>query len=250
MVKQRKKRFSDPLAILFCLYILFHLRYATAFLVSIFIFIYWFYSFKFRYLGLLMKQAMQIGITTALLVVVLVMLNISLLRTSKISLLQDFANVYEFYQDHSGEKAKGTSIGMMLKASDNLMVNLLGLIYTYLSPIPPLVFKDFNFQNAFMGLGNIMWYVIAMAFPLAVIRLRQGHKFSKLLIIVAVVLIFTLIVVYLTSGNSRHILFLHPLIVLFALVYIKRYKSEFMYASVFFFLMGMLLSVAYFVFKS
>ncbi len=218
------------ISITILLSLLFELRGASAALAIVFMITYWASALRIKQITIYNKWLSIVMIILVLATsIYLVSGNLNVLKNSDVDLFKRIVNTVNFYQAHSLEQASNDSFGSILKQSNNPIIFLLLLVYTYLSPVPPEFIKTFNLKTVFMGVGNILWYVVAPVFIGGYFQLTKDKSLRSILHAVVVTLVISLIVVSMTSGNPRHLYFLHPLIILFVVAYIIRYPLSFLH---------------------
>jgi len=121
-------------------------------------------------------------------------------------------------------------------------------VYFYLSPVPPVFIKNFNIVNVFLGVGNILWYIVS---PLYFIHSFQLRKTSNIVFIKSFFwfLILVLIMVGTATGEQRHLLFLYPIVFLFSIDYVLNHKQQFYTYLMSFFFIGIFSVLIYILLK-
>ena len=232
------KSFIKKLVLIFVLIItVFYIRKASAVFISMFIFIYALFNTRNSYIVFFIYRIVPV----VMVLILAVFFTAMQLPTPKIapahSDVLNYVNyITNYYRELATSESAHNSIGLRLRLSNNPIVVFIYHIYFYFSPIPPKFIKDFNIITVFLGIGNLLWYLLS---PLYFIHAFQLKNSNKKVFIRAFFwfLILVLVIVGTTTGVQRHLLLIYPIVLLFAVDYILNHKKQFYrYVAVFFFL--------------
>lgn len=169
------------------------------------------------------KRSHQILLISAVLLVVFGFLNSFIYEQ-----IDRVSRVSEFYSSETVQNANSGSLGALFFESKNPALLLIRPFFVLYQPIPPMIFTGVNLQNFFLSIGNIAWYFILTAYFVGFRCVSQFDlKRKKIQIITFLMLLFSMLLVSFTSRDSRHLLFLYPMVNLVALLYIQKYPKLF-----------------------
>jgi|GEM_PF-6131470 len=136
----------------------------------------------------------------------------------------------EMYNNLVEQEASGDSIGAKLRASKNPVLVVANTIYTLYSPIPPPIFKDISFRNGVLSIGSFLWYFLLPAYFFSVwwnYKKQNINRFDLMMKSFSITFISSLIIISFTSGDTRHLLFLYPFVLLGVFQYINQKKQAY-----------------------
>lgn len=111
------------------------------------------------------------------------------------------------------EKNSPSSIGAVLRYSDDIILKSANYIYYVFSPVPPYIFKYVNFENLFLSIGQLFWYYILYSLIRNYSNLRQFIHKEIFLANLLVLLIYVFIVAF-YGGTQRHYYTCVPMVLL------------------------------------
>jgi hypothetical protein len=207
-------------------FVLYHIRDASAFFLVIFI---------SSYLALSVKQSNRMVIKTILLsgVILLFLIFVTALSVKppdrlppRTELLSHLSFRIHYYQTVTSDESSENSLGAKLKSSQNPLLLGLSVAHMFFSPAPPLLFYDFSVSNLFLGLGNIIWYFFGFCYLVTLKTRFQDNVRMRLWWAALTTTFVALILINFTSGNFRHLNFIQPLLIGIVMDYLFRHKRE------------------------
>lgn len=111
-----------------------------------------------------------------------------------------------------------TSIGALLRYSDNPVLKVLNYFHFVLSPIPPYFIKKANFENFFLSIGQLFWYFV-LFMVIRNYQLLRKYINTRLFIANVLVLAVYIYIIAFHGGTQRHYYAFFPL-VLFCFDYV------------------------------
>ena len=211
-------------------FILYYLRPTSAFFAFLFVLTFWASGSRLiQVKAFFRRYTILIALTMISFSSLLVMTEMAVLKGVGFPIIEKVIRYFEFYRGHSLAEASSGSIGSILKQSNNPLIFILLIFYTYLSPIPPEIIQSFSLKNLFILTGNMTWYVAAPTFLVCQVQYLKNKTYSNLLYATIITLFMALVFVSMTTGNPRHLYFLHPIIAMFVLSYILDYPRQFNY---------------------
>lgn len=242
---------KKAIIILLLIYFIIYLRNVSALFAIIFILTFFISKSRIKQIRIFLHKKFIIIIIGLIVLVaaILIATNMSVLKNIDFFIFNNVVRYYEFYKQHAVEQGSGGSIGLFLKQSNNPFIFIISVFYIYLSPIPPEFIKKMNLINLFLGYGNILWYIIGPTFFIAVLQEYRSRGMSNLLKSTLICLLVSLIFIAMTSGNVRHLYFLHPLIAMFSINYAVKYKMQFIYLLFILGVTGVIAAALYFLIK-
>ena len=162
---------------------------------------------------------------------------------------RDIKDTQEMYRELSSQTSSDNSIGLKLIKSDNLIFRILSVPYIILSPIPPPIFKNFNFNSFFISIGSILWYIYLPIFFLSIKKFAKQIEFRKIIVQYMATFILSSILVTQTSADPRHLILFYPISIFFSVLYIFRYKNEFFHFLLNYTMISIICIIGYLIIK-
>ncbi|WP_106793795.1 hypothetical protein [Aquimarina sp. Aq78] len=233
------KKFIKKLILISILIVsIFYLRKSSAVFVVTLISLYILFNTRNVYITFFINRIVPV-VTLMILMVFFIAMQLPTpkIAPSNTDILNYINYTTNYYRDLATSESVQNSIGLRLRLSNNPIVLLVYYIYFYFSPIPPKFIKDFNIINLYLGIGNILWYVLSPLYFIHTIQLKNDVKNKIFVRAYFWFLIIVLIMVGTATGEQRHLLLIYPIVLLFSIDYIVNHKNQFYkYLLIFFFL--------------
>jgi hypothetical protein len=140
-----------------------------------------------------------------------IVFSIQIFNSSLKNILESINTIQESYMSLTNSDNSVSSIGRVLYNSESFILFPIKLLYYVLSPIPPPFFSNPSIITFILSIGAIYWYLIVFSITNKCFRsFRKLSVFEK-----SIILIFLLsaIIGVSTSKDSRHLIYIYPLIV-------------------------------------
>jgi len=237
------------LLIFVLLFLVFFLRKSSAVFIVALILLYIVFNTKNAFFVFLINRIVPfVTLFILLIFFIAIQLPVPEVAPPNTEVLNYISYTVNFYRNLSASEAVDSSVGLQLRLSNNPIVIFVYYVYFYLSPVPPVFIKNFNIVNVFLGVGNILWYIVS---PLYFIHSFQLRKTSNIVFIKSFFwfLILVLIMVGTATGEQRHLLFLYPIVFLFSIDYVLNHKQQFYTYLMSFFFIGIFSVLIYILLK-
>lgn len=237
--------------LLLLIYLIIYLRSVSALFATIFILTFFTSKSRIKQLRFFFHKKFLIVFIglTFLAATILIATDMAIIKSIDFIIFDKISRYYEFYKQRAIAESGSGSIGLFLKQSNNPIIFIISVFYIYLSPIPPVFIKDLNVLNLFIGYGNMLWYILGTTFFVAVLQAYRSRGMSNLLKSTLLCAIGSLLFVTMTTGNTRHLYFLHPLIAMFSIDYALNHKIQFIYLLFIIAFAGAFAGAVYFLIK-
>jgi hypothetical protein len=106
-----------------------------------------------------------------------------------------------------------SSIGSFLRYATNPIIKCLNYFYYVMSPIPPYVIRQYNFENIFLSIGQILWYCVLFSLIRNWEKLAECTKNRIFIANLLVLLIYVFIVAF-YGGTQRHYYTFVPIVLM------------------------------------
>jgi hypothetical protein len=242
-------RMKLPL-LLVCLLVMYYVRDASSFLLAVFI---------ITYIGLGLKgNNHKLLFIAGCFLAIIVALSTLLVAAStappavqplKTDFIKFLSYQIHYYNKEILHESLQTSLGARLRDFSNPVAVLTGILYMFFSPVPPLFFQSFTFGNLFLGLGNMVWYFIGFLYVFSVFQSSYSPVHRRVWWAVLMTLLLSLLMVYFSSGDSRHLHFIQPFIIGFTVEYFTRNKNSAILTTKILLVAGAALSMLYLILK-
>lgn len=163
-------------------------------------------------LGVKFFFSIQGIVSKVLLIMVAIIVIFTFLESSVNDQLEEVSQVAENYDSEISENASGSSIGRLLYSSSNPVFIVIRPVVLFFSPIPPLIFSGLTFDNLFLSIGNLLWYFFGASFLVLLYVKGRTIIYSNIYLSLTSVILFTPIIISLTSRDPRHIVFVYPIV--------------------------------------
>lgn len=220
------KRVKKVILSILILWVLACIRDASAFFLAVFFVGHWLYKLNPRTMGATTKTLILFGIGFFIVLFTTVLSETPKTSRPPITHVLEYVNYrIHYYFKLSAAEGDENSLGGKIRASQNPLVLATSVPITYFSPAPPLFFYKQTVSHWFLGLGNMLWYFFGFVYLLTVVWSRQGQV-NRLYIPILATLSAALLLISFTSGDFRHLFFLHPFLIGFAVIFLFKNKGQ------------------------
>lgn len=236
--------------LLACFVFMYYLRNASAFPLAAFVVVYMLLNVKGTNFKVLAIGLFFLGIVIAAAVLV----TAAAMHPPKVQPPEtDFMNFLS-YQIHYYNKliiaeTSWDSLGIRLRNFDSPVMVCLGIVYMYFSPVPPLFVQSPTFANFFLGIGNIIWYFIAFSYAFSIFKPSSSTIHRKVWWAILITLLLSLLMVFFSSSDPRHLLFIQPFIAGFTIEFLLTSKRSAFLLGKMALIGGLILAVLYLILK-
>lgn len=194
---------------LFCFYLSFGFRVATAVVSALFFLSYAFYGLKSWWLKF------SIG-------AVLVFLFFAFFYQNIVAVQDVMADKY---QGLAQAVASDNSLGAKFVHSNNPVVKGIYFIILLYNPVPP--YRSFVADDLFVAVGATIWYFVLPGFVLGIFKAMKDAKMKRFAFAFATSVVVLLIALFTIAADERHKLLMYAPAIFFYVYYLQQYTARF-----------------------